>query len=76
MPMKNIYNTPMRRFRCFVFDNPKSVRSSYSVKTKAYSYAFYVYVSACLCPHMSFQQALDIAKIQKIIGSQNNLFQF
>ena len=70
MPMIVAYNTPMRRFRCFVFDNPKSVRSSYSVKTKAYSYAFYVYVSACLCSHMSFQQALDIAKITKRIGSR------
>lgn len=34
----------VRRPRCFVFDNPKSVRSSYSVKTQAYSYANYVIV--------------------------------
>ena len=36
----------MRRSRCFVFDLPLNLRDSYSVKTKAYSYAFYVYASS------------------------------
>ena len=36
----------MRRSRCFVLDNFVELPDSYCVKTKAYSYALYVYMSA------------------------------
>ena len=76
MPMRDVYNTPMRRFRCFVFDRQLEGAKFTSVKTKAYSYAFYVYVSCPPLPFSGLSASFDIAKIQKIIGSQNNLFQF
>ena len=66
--MKDIYNTPIRRSRCFVLDNPQSVRSSSIVKTKAYSYAFYVFVSCPPQPICGFQQGFDTAKIRKKQG--------
>ena len=34
-PIRAIYDTPMRRFRCFVIDLPLKLRSSQNVKTKA-----------------------------------------
>ena len=37
---------PMRRFRCFVFDNPQSLRSSNKSKPKRTVTPYYVYV----CP--------------------------
>ena len=39
------------------------------VKTKAYSYAFYVYVSCPPLPTCGLSASFDIAKIKKIIGS-------
>ena len=38
---------PMRRFRCFVFDEQMKLRSSQNVKTKAYSYAL---ICIYVCP--------------------------
>ena len=45
--MRVTYNHHMRRSRCFVFDQSFEFARFYYVKTKAFSYAFYVYVS---CP--------------------------
>ena len=53
----------MRRFRCFVFDNPKSVRSSYSVKTKAYSYAFMYINVMLLIKHLELSVEVNCCKI-------------
>lgn len=39
------YKHPIGRLRCFAFDNQLNLRDSYSVKTKAFSNAFYVYTS-------------------------------
>lgn len=41
--LRNVYNTPIGRSRCFVFDNSLEFAKFYGVKTKAYSYAFYMY---------------------------------
>ena len=43
---RNGYNTPMRRFRCFVFDLPLKLRSSRIVKTKAQDTPLLL----CMCP--------------------------
>ncbi len=57
------------RSRCFVFDLPLNLRDSYCVKTKAYSYAFYVYVSAPPLPNRAFSMDADMAKLKKFLQS-------
>lgn len=54
---------PIRRSRCFVFDLPLKLRSSQIVKTKAYSYAFYIYVSYPPMPFWGLSANIDFANI-------------
>ena len=53
----------MTRSRCFVLDNQFEFARFYYVKTKAFSYAFYVYVSCPLPPLGAFSNGKDMAKI-------------
>ena len=63
----------MRRSRCFVFDEQMKLRSSQNVKTKAYSYALYVYMSAQPLPIGASGMGLDDAKVIFFI-SYSSLF--
>ena len=63
MSMRDVYNTPMRRSRCFVLDNFVELPDSYCVKTKAYSYALYVYMSAQPLPIRASGMGIDVTKI-------------
>ena len=60
---RNVYKHPMKRSRCFVLDNQFEFARFYYVKTKAFSYAFYVYVSCPLPPLGAFSNGKDMAKI-------------
>ena len=52
----NMIIYPMRRSRCFVFDEQMKLRSSQNVKTKAYSYAFMYICPPRLCPYGAFSK--------------------
>ena len=60
------------RSRCFVFDLPLNLRDSYCVKTKAYSYAFYVYASALPLPNRAFSMDSDIAKLSFFLQTSHS----
>lgn len=52
----------MRRSHCFVLDNFVELPDSYCVKTKAYSYALYVYMSAQPLPIGGFRYGYRLYK--------------
>ena len=56
----------MRRSRCFVFDEQLRVCEVQQVKTKAYSYALYVYMSAQPLPIRASGMGIDITNLDKI----------
>ena len=62
----------MRRSRCFVLDLSLNLRDSYSVKTKAYSYAFYVYASSLHLLYIEFCISDDAKVIHFILRIKKN----
>ena len=62
--MRAVYNTPHEAFPLLCSGLAvESLRSSYTVKTKAYSYALYVYMSAQPLPIGTFGMGIDVTKI-------------
>ena len=62
--MRTVYNTPHETFP-LLCSGPavESLRSSDTVKTKAYSYALYVYMSAQPLPLEAFGMGIDVEKV-------------
>ena len=70
-----IYDTPMRRPRCFVFDLPLKLRSSNTSKPKRKIRLFiYVCVLPTSLPSGGFQHDYDATKIGKIIQTAKFFF--
>ena len=62
--MRAVYNTPHEAFPLLCsWLAVESLRSSYTVKTKAYSYALYVYMSAQPLPIGASGMGIDVTKI-------------
>ena len=58
----------MRRSRCFVLDLSMSLRSSSTVKTKAYSYAF-MYINVMLpIKHLELSVEVNYCKINVLFS--------
>ena len=75
-PMKVVYNTPHEAFPLLCsWLAVESLRSSYTVKTKAYSYALYVYMSAQPLPIGASGMGIDVTKIMNLYEIQvENLY--
>ena len=62
--MRTVYNTPHEAFRIALFlTTLLELPDSYCVKTKAYSYALYVYMSAQPLPIGASGMGIDDTKI-------------
>ena len=63
-PMMAVYNTPHEAFPLLCsWQLLLELPDSYTVKTKAYSYALYVYMSAQPLPIEAFGMGIDVTKV-------------
>ena len=74
MPMSNVYYTPMRRSRCFVFDRQMNLRDSDTSKPKRTVTPFMYVHLPIPSAHVGLSaMEKDITKLNKSFQNTNNI---